>query len=240
MDALPVIDVSALASGGRDRTAAAAAIRAPAAMRLLLRHRPRRAEALQPASRRSAARSSRSRSRRSSPSAWSCGGRAWRGYFPVGGELTSGKPDLKEGLYFGAELARRSPARRRRHAAARPQSLSRELPGLPRDRARLHRRDDPARTRADGGIALSLGLEASYFDDAYTRDPLVLFRIFNYPRERAGRRSELGRRRAHRLRAATILKQDDVGGLQVKSPPAGSTRRRPARSSATSATCSTG
>src|SRR5262249_51391460 len=35
----------------------------------------------------------------------SCGGRAWRGYFPVGNELTSGKPDLKEGIYFGAELA---------------------------------------------------------------------------------------------------------------------------------------
>src|SRR5215813_8456564 len=32
------------------------------------------------------------------------GGRAWRGYFPVGGELTSGKPDVKEGIYFGAEL----------------------------------------------------------------------------------------------------------------------------------------
>ncbi len=32
------------------------------------------------------------------------GGRAWRGYFPVGGELTSGRPDLKEGLYFGEEL----------------------------------------------------------------------------------------------------------------------------------------
>jgi len=32
------------------------------------------------------------------------GGRVWRGYFPVGGELTSGKPDLKEGIYFGAEL----------------------------------------------------------------------------------------------------------------------------------------
>ena len=30
------------------------------------------------------------------------GGRAWRGYFPVGGELTSGRPDLKEGIYFGA------------------------------------------------------------------------------------------------------------------------------------------
>src|SRR5262245_11987830 len=33
------------------------------------------------------------------------GGRAWRGYFPLGGELTSGRPDQKEGLYFGAELA---------------------------------------------------------------------------------------------------------------------------------------
>ena len=32
------------------------------------------------------------------------GGRAWRGYFGVGDELTSGKPDQKEGLYFGAEL----------------------------------------------------------------------------------------------------------------------------------------
>lgn len=32
------------------------------------------------------------------------GGRAWRGYFPVGDELTSGQPDLKEGIYFGAEL----------------------------------------------------------------------------------------------------------------------------------------
>jgi isopenicillin N synthase-like dioxygenase len=32
------------------------------------------------------------------------GGPAWRGYFPVGDELTSGRPDLKEGLYFGAEL----------------------------------------------------------------------------------------------------------------------------------------
>ena len=31
------------------------------------------------------------------------GGRAWRGFFPVGGELTSGRPDQKEGVYFGAE-----------------------------------------------------------------------------------------------------------------------------------------
>src|SRR4051794_21019408 len=29
------------------------------------------------------------------------GGRAWRGFFPVGRELTSGEPDRKEGIYFG-------------------------------------------------------------------------------------------------------------------------------------------
>src|SRR4051812_20973938 len=32
------------------------------------------------------------------------GGNAWRGFFPVGGELTSGQPDWKEGVYFGSEL----------------------------------------------------------------------------------------------------------------------------------------
>lgn len=37
------------------------------------------------------------------------GGRAWRGYFPIGGELTSGQPDLKEGIYFGAELNHEHP-----------------------------------------------------------------------------------------------------------------------------------
>ncbi|MFN0251110.1 MAG: 2-oxoglutarate and iron-dependent oxygenase domain-containing protein, partial [Kofleriaceae bacterium] len=31
-------------------------------------------------------------------------GRRWRGFFPVGGELTSGIPDAKEGIYFGREL----------------------------------------------------------------------------------------------------------------------------------------
>ena len=31
------------------------------------------------------------------------------------------------------------------------------------------------------GIALSLGLDRAYFTDRYTRDPLTLFRLFNYP-----------------------------------------------------------
>ena len=39
-------------------------------------------------------------------------GAAWRGWFPVGGELTAGEPDLKEGVYFGTELGARRRARR--------------------------------------------------------------------------------------------------------------------------------
>jgi hypothetical protein len=30
-------------------------------------------------------------------------GLAWRGWFPLGGELTSGRADKKEGLYLGQE-----------------------------------------------------------------------------------------------------------------------------------------
>src|SRR4249919_664175 len=37
------------------------------------------------------------------------GGRAWRGWFPLRGELTSGVPDRKEGLYFGEELGASDP-----------------------------------------------------------------------------------------------------------------------------------
>ena len=36
------------------------------------------------------------------------GGLAWRGYFPVGAELTSGRPDLKEGLVLRRRTRRRA------------------------------------------------------------------------------------------------------------------------------------
>ena len=39
-------------------------------------------------------------------------GKAWRGYFPLGDELTSGKPDVKEGLYFGSQLDEDDPRAR--------------------------------------------------------------------------------------------------------------------------------
>src|SRR4051812_44867676 len=39
-------------------------------------------------------------------------GRAWRGWFPLGGELTSGRADWKEGLYVGTDLPETHPRAR--------------------------------------------------------------------------------------------------------------------------------
>jgi isopenicillin N synthase-like dioxygenase len=146
------------------------------------------------------------------------GGRAWRGYFPVGGELTSGKLDLKEGLYFGEELAEDHPLARSRT----PMHGSNLFPGnIPLFRETILEYL-AAMTRLGHammeGLALSLGLNESYFADRYTRRPLILFRIFNYPPD--PRRAQdlswgVGEHTDYGL--LTILRQDRTGGLEVKS-----------------------
>lgn len=143
------------------------------------------------------------------------GGRAWRGYFPVGGELTSGAPDRKEGLYFGTEL---------------PADHPRVRAGLPMHGANLFPAQVPAlapavreyvaRTTAVGhalaaALARSLGLADDYFARHYTAEPTVLFRVFHYPPGDAagwgvGEHTDYG--------FLTLLAQDDAGGLQVKTP----------------------
>jgi isopenicillin N synthase-like dioxygenase len=84
------------------------------------------------------------------------GGPAWRGYFPVGAELTSGRPDLKEGLYFGAELGRDDPRVRAGCRCTAP-TCSRGRSRAARGRARLHRRADRSGPGVLRGVALSLG-----------------------------------------------------------------------------------
>jgi isopenicillin N synthase-like dioxygenase len=109
------------------------------------------------------------------------GGRAWRGYFPVGAELTSGRPDQKEGLYFGAELDDDHPA----VVAATPLHGRNLFPARPADLREAVLDHMAAMTRLGGlvmeGMALALGLERTWFADRYTGDPFVLFRIFHYP-----------------------------------------------------------
>lgn len=67
------------------------------------------------------------------------------------------------------------------------------------------------------GIALSLGLESTYFRDRYTADPFTLFRIFHYPAASTAPADHWGVGEHTDYGLLTILKQDDLGGLQIRS-----------------------
>lgn len=143
------------------------------------------------------------------------GGRAWRGYFRVGDELTSGQPDQKEGLYFGAELPPEHPLVR----AGTPLHGLNLFPAEPAALRATVLEYMAALTRLGhllmSGLALSLDLEESYFADRYTGEPLTLFRIFNYPPPRDPALWGVGEHTDYGL--LTILLQDDAGGLEVRS-----------------------
>jgi isopenicillin N synthase-like dioxygenase len=147
--------------------------------------------------------------------AMSRGGRAWRGYFPVGGELTSGKPDLKQGLYFGEELS----ADDLRVAAGLPLHGRNLFPqDVPELKPAVLRFMDEATGAAHAimeGVALSLGLDAQYFRHTYTTRPTLLFRVFEYPAD-DGQGWGVGEHTDYGL--LTLLAQDENGGLQVKTP----------------------
>ncbi len=140
------------------------------------------------------------------------GGRAWRGYFPVGAELTAGDPDRKEGLYFGAELPAGHPL-----PLHGPNLFPREVPEL--RSVVLAWLDELTRVGQTvlRGAAASLDLDADYFAAGYTADPTVLFRIFRYPPALAGDTGwGVGEHTDYGL--LTLLAQDDNGGLQVHTP----------------------
>jgi len=143
------------------------------------------------------------------------GGRAWRGYFPVEGELTSGRPDRKEGIYLGTELGP-DDARVRARLPLHGMNLYPPLPGF-RDTLLAYMDEVTATGQILlNGIAVGLGLGKDYFLERYTRDPTVLFRIFNYPPSTASAdESVLGVGEHTDYGLLTLLRQDDIGGLEI-------------------------
>jgi isopenicillin N synthase-like dioxygenase len=150
------------------------------------------------------------------------GGPAWRGYFPVGAELTSGRPDLKEGLYFGAELGDDDPRVRAGLPLHGRNLFPRQVPEL---RAAVLSYIGALTDLGQAvlrGVALSLGLDADYFAAGYTASPTVLFRVFRYPAVPpgeqgwgAGEHTDYG---LLTLLAQTLPAQGANGGLQVRTP----------------------
>jgi isopenicillin N synthase-like dioxygenase len=146
------------------------------------------------------------------------GGRAWRGYFGAGGELTSNRPDWKEGLYLGQELGPEHP----RVRAGVPLHGPNLWPAIDGFRDVVLRYIEDTTTlgqRLMRALALGLGLPADYFRDHGTADPLLLLRLFNYPSRPvpAGVDAAWGVGEHTDYGLLTMLWQDDVGGLEVKS-----------------------
>jgi isopenicillin N synthase-like dioxygenase len=147
----------------------------------------------------------------------SAGGRAWRGFFPLGGELTSNRPDWKEGLYLGSELGPEHP-RVRNGVILHGANLWPDIDGF-RETVLAYL---GALTRLGhalmGGIALGLGLPERWFHEHGTADPLILLRLFNYPSRPVPPETDalwgVGEHTDYGL--LTMLWQDDVGGLQVR------------------------
>ena len=148
--------------------------------------------------------------------AMSKGGKAWRGYFPVGAELTSGDPDLKEGLYFGEQLS----AKHKKVIAGTPLHGLNLFPGIDGFADTVLEYFDQMTALGKllmRGIGLSLRLKAEFFEEQYMMNPLKLFRIFHYPApvNQTGRQNLWGVGEHTDYGVLTILKQDATGGLQV-------------------------
>jgi isopenicillin N synthase-like dioxygenase len=142
------------------------------------------------------------------------GGSAWRGWFPVGGELTSGRPDRKEGLYVGTE----HPPTHPRVVAGIPLHGPNLFPDEPADLGPAIltwlSELEPVAAAVMRGIAIGLGLSPTWFEEHVTTEPTVLFRIFHYP---PGDDSDWGVAEHTDYGLLTLLAQDDRGGLQVQS-----------------------
>jgi isopenicillin N synthase-like dioxygenase len=147
--------------------------------------------------------------------AMSRGGRAWRGWFPAGGELTAGVADLKEGLYLGIDHPPEHPGVRR----GLPLHGPNPVPQRPADLVELARRwmDEVTATGRTllSAMAVGLGLAPDWFD-RWCADPVVLLRIFRYPPAPDGVRAGWGVAEHTDYGLVTLLAQDSTGGLEVR------------------------
>eukprot|EP01125_Pyxidicula_operculata_P020996 TRINITY_DN7912_c0_g1_i1.p1 TRINITY_DN7912_c0_g1~~TRINITY_DN7912_c0_g1_i1.p1 ORF type:complete len:334 (-),score=83.91 TRINITY_DN7912_c0_g1_i1:9-1010(-) len=147
-------------------------------------------------------------------------GRAFRGYFDLGGELTSKRPDWKEGLYFGAELSDDHPdvvAEKPMHGSNLwPESVPELKPVVLEYMDKLTQLGHLLMEV----LARSIGLDVDYFRKNFTENPFTPFRLFYYPADKVGVHNDnvtrwgVGEHTDYGV--LTILAQDHTGGLEVK------------------------
>eukprot|EP00605_Chrysophyceae_sp_TOSAG23-4_P000466 GSChrysophyteH1.ASY1.ANO1.524.1 assembled CDS len=152
------------------------------------------------------------------------GGSAWRGFFAVGDELTSGRADQKEGIYFGVEGDASDP--RPLHGI---NQWPENMPEFREDVIEYLTHMKRISTVIMSAIAEHLyALTKEGADGQAKRDftssfaePTELFRVFGYPAAdptKAPDARDFGVQEHTDYGYITVLYQDNTGGLQVKSP----------------------
>ncbi|CAF0749496.1 unnamed protein product [Brachionus calyciflorus] len=140
------------------------------------------------------------------------------GYFNVGDHLTSGLPDIREGIWIGEELDPDDEIAKQKTPLHGPNSFPDD--DLPEFR---HIILEYMNCLVNLGhklvecLALSLGLEGSYFYDRYTKKPFHQIGLSHYPPLKSNTEVKnwgFGEHTDYGL--LTILKQDKTGGLQIK------------------------
>lgn len=143
----------------------------------------------------------------------------YRGYFMLGEELTSKKQDVKEGLYFGKELAQDAPEVKEKLPLHGPNLFPDEklVPGLKHCVLKYMDVLEELGHNLMQGIGISLGLGENFFREKFTTTPHTPFRLFYYPSDPNGAaESRFGVGKHTDYGVLTILAQDEVGGLEVE------------------------
>ncbi len=138
-----------------------------------------------------------------------------RGYEHLGGQtLQAGAmPDRKEGYYIGEEIGEGDPRMGRFNHG--PNQWPAGLPGFRPTMAAYFAALSVVGATLMRGMALSLRLPEDAFD-GFTRQPLATLRLLHYPPSRPEVPDELGAGAHTDFGGLTMLLQDDVGGLQVR------------------------
>ena len=140
-----------------------------------------------------------------------------RGYAPMHQTIYPGNlPDLKESFNVGTKLTADDPD----VMAGKPLHGVNRWPELPGFRAAVEGYFDNVMALGDrllGPLALCLGLTPSELRARY-RKPIAFMRLFHYPPTVNVAQNEYGAAEHKDYGFLTILAQDSVGGLEVRSP----------------------
>ena len=147
-------------------------------------------------------------------------GLAWRGYFSVGEELTSGEVDRKEGIYFGQEHPSDHPEVHAGTAlfGGNQWPSQKELATFKITVLGYMNAMTKLGHQLMHLISLALTGDKESLHKRYITEPTTLFRIFNYPPPQNDQDHKLWGVQEHTdMGFLTLLLQDDLEGLEVLS-----------------------